>query len=408
MVVAAANPCAKCGACTAVCPVFRSSGRESHSARGKLHLLDVLGAAEASGEFIDIFSACLLCGACAAVCPRGIDIREELIRARESFSLLSGPHGYEKYLTRKLLGVPKGLAGLRVLGTAGQKLFGNYLPQDSGLRLRLAMFSADHLSVVEEKKGDTGEQETGTGQELTWFPGCSSRYLYPEQLDACRHLFSQRGVELLLRDTLGCCGLADWAAGDREGAVKKAKKNIRILEQTSGSIMVSCASCLAQLQTYPQLFQDEEKWQQRAEKVALRLVEFGQCLHQYTTAVADNSNTQEEGIRIYYHTPCHLRYGEQYGDYGRQELLKHAGVELVDLAGGPRCCGQGGLFHVAQPEISARISDALVQDVLALTPHIVTSTCSGCLMQWQQGIAKSGKKVRVLHLSQLLNELRAV
>ena len=93
--------CAKCGACSAVCPVCQSSGQESHTARGKLHLLNVLGVAEASTEFVDIFSACLLCGACSAICPRSIDISKELVNARNSFSSVAGPHGYEKYLARK-------------------------------------------------------------------------------------------------------------------------------------------------------------------------------------------------------------------------------------------------------------------------------------------------------------------
>ena len=171
--------------------------------------------------------------------------------------------------------------------------------------------------------------------------------------------------------------------------------------------MVSCASCLVQLQAYPRLFADETAWQRRAEKIVTRLVEFSHCLHDSAEVTRDEEHDSRQATRVYYHTPCHIRH-EQDEEYSRQELAAHAGVALVELPGGPRCCGQGGLFHVAQPEISNQIRDALVEDVLKLTPDVITTTCSGCLMQWQQGIAKSGRKVRVLHLSQLLNELGAV
>jgi glycolate oxidase iron-sulfur subunit len=89
-------------------------------------------------------------------------------------------------------------------------------------------------------------------------------------------------------------------------------------------------------------------------------------------------------------------------DKAREQLEKTGKMEVIELPGGSRCCGQGGLFHVAHPDISAAIRDQLVQDVLALKPDVVTSTCSGCLMQWQQGLVAAGSEIKVLHLAELL------
>lgn len=399
--------CAKCGACSTVCPVFRSSGRESHTARGKLHLLDVLGLANASTEFVDIFSACLLCGACSAICPRSIDISKELVDARDSFSSVAGPHGYEKYLTRKLLAVPGSLAGLRVLGSAGEKLLGAYLPKSSGLRLRLAMFAdAPSDKAFSEKKSSLLSQPEDI-QSVSWFPGCAARYLYPASLESCRSLFVSHGVTLSFSNALVCCGLADWAAGDIREAQKKGRQNIQILEQRDGPIMVSCASCLAQLQQYPKLFAGESEWLQRAEKITSRLVEFSELLEECEAVEYTESKTKGSKIRVFYHDPCHMRHSSQIVDSSREQLKKYGNVELLELPDGPRCCGQGGLFHIAQPEISGRIRDQLVKDVLQLNPEVITTTCSGCLMQWQQGLAVAGSQVRVLHLAQLLEKVKA-
>jgi glycolate dehydrogenase iron-sulfur subunit len=386
-----------------VCPVYRTSGRESHTARGKLHLLETLGLTKSSSVFVDIFSACLLCGACTAVCPRQIDISKELIAARKSFSALAGPHAYEKYLARKLLDYPGSLAGFRFLGKACGKLLGGRLPGGSGLRLRLALFQDDAFTVyADEQSWDA----VPGGTRLTWFPGCSARYLFPDIIGSCKSLLAHSSFSLHYPDDLACCGLADWAAGDIEGARESGRKNIEAMEATEGPIMVSCASCYAQLKKYPELFTGEgdTSWRTRAKEMASRVVELSEFLENQNPDRNDPAFECEQKLRVFYHDPCHLRHGTGSVDKARQQLQKTGTIEVLELPDGPRCCGQGGLFHVAHPEISASIRDQLVHDVLALAPDVVTSTCSGCLMQWQQGLAAAGSEVKVLHLAQLLEQ----
>ena len=350
---------------------------------------------DSSPVFIDIFSACLLCGACTAVCPRQIRVSREMVTARATFSALAGPHGYEKFLARKLLDHPAGLTGLRILGRSGEKFLGPWLPRHSGLRLRLAQFSEEMVCSVPPREQSCSALPGG--EKLTWFPGCAARYLYPEVISSCRSLLAASGFSLDFPAGLVCCGLAAWAAGDLEGARKSGRRNIQIMESTEGPILVSCASCFAHLLDYPELFADQKKWRQRAEKVASRLVELSSFLAaQGGVAVAGTK------LRVYYHAPCHLRHGTPATDRAEDLLQKSKRVEILELPGGSRCCGQGGLFHVVQPELSASIRDHLVTDVLALRPDVITSACSGCLMQWKQGLAAAGSKVKVLHLAQLL------
>jgi glycolate oxidase iron-sulfur subunit len=60
------------------------------------------------------------------------------------------------------------------------------------------------------------------------------------------------------------------------------------------------------------------------------------------------------------------------------------------------------LFHIGAPEISALIRDRLATKVQALAPDVITSTCSGCLMQWRLAVAAAGIPVKVLHLAELM------
>ena len=138
---AAKKHCAKCGACTPVCPVFRASGNEIYSARGKQHLAEVFSDRQPGPIFEDIFSKCLLCGSCTSVCPQNIDISEEVVEARSAFSRLYGEHGYQKYLARRALNRPELLGAARVLGKTAADILFKRLPPTSGLRHRLALFA---------------------------------------------------------------------------------------------------------------------------------------------------------------------------------------------------------------------------------------------------------------------------
>ncbi|MCK5070275.1 MAG: (Fe-S)-binding protein, partial [Desulfocapsa sp.] len=245
-----------------------------------------------------------------------------------------------------------------------------------------------------------------TGTPLTWFPGCSARYLFPDIIDSCQSLLADMSFSLQYPEGLACCGLASQAAGDIEGAKKSGRKNIEVMETTTGPILVSCASCYAHLKHYPDLFADDVAWQARSEKMASRVVEMSDLLETQKEKEKQLTSKQGQKLKVFYHDPCHLCHGTEDVDRARQQLQKTGQIEVVELPNGPRCCGQGGLFHVAQPEISASIRDQLVQDVLALEPDVVTTTCSGCLMQWQQGLSAAKSDVKVVHLAQLLEQER--
>jgi glycolate oxidase iron-sulfur subunit len=391
--------------------VYRVTGQEAHTARGKLHLALNCDLPGTGAVFEDIFSRCLLCGACSAVCPREIDICGQVVRARAAFPAVSGAHGYEKYLARKALSHPELLASLRVLGRAGAKLFLRYLPEDSGLRLRLALFQQDARAITMGEEVVVASPGFGYKEGLTCFLGCTARYLFPEIVASCEALAGGLGQTLSIPEGLSCCGLAAFSAGDGREAQRCARNNIGILEQTSGPIVITCASCYAHLRRYGELLADDPGWRNRAEAIKGRLVEVSCYLDGRLTPAANLSGVVRqvagEKTRVYYHDPCHLRFGLQGSRImaaPRRVLAHNPNLELLELPDGPECCGQGGLFHISAPEISAVIRDTLAAKVLALGPDVITTTCSGCLMQWRMAIeaAGAGDRVRVLHLAELL------
>jgi glycolate oxidase iron-sulfur subunit len=77
-------------------------------------------------------------------------------------------------------------------------------------------------------------------------------------------------------------------------------------------------------------------------------------------------------------------------------------VKVEELPDGPQCCGQGGLFQVAHPELALQIREQLLDDFSSLA---VQTGCSGCLLQWQLGLAAGNKGIQVEHLAIFIAKL---
>ena len=397
--------CAKCGACTSVCPVYQVTGRESLTARGRLHLLKRL-TRPSSQNYGTIFSACLLCGACKDVCPRKIDTLDLIISARSNIPRQMQHHFWGKLLARKTLSSPKLLSSLCGL----RKNLLDHLPKGSGLWQKLALLPEDYVPQALQLPSieDTPGEQVG----ISYFSGCMARYLSPDISTATRILARKatgRGVEEADRQT--CCGLASFASGNREEAKNIARENIAAFSGHRLPILTSCGSCYHHLRSYPELLQDDPHWGKKAVDFAGRLLEFSEFFLQELEPPPslENSKSERKESRTFYHDPCHLLFGgKKITRAPRQLIKKITGTPPFELAGGPRCCGQGGLFHLAHANLSSQILNHAMEDFRELSAHIVVTTCSGCLLQWQQGLRTAAPECRASHLALLLLEQMSV
>jgi glycolate oxidase iron-sulfur subunit len=395
------SQCAKCGACTVVCPVFQAGGRESLSARGRLHLLEQLDPARASTAYAEILSQCLLCGACRSVCSRGLDPPARFIAARKRLRKSAGSQLLLRAATRKALSNPNLLATIAGLGRS----LLNRLPADSGLRLRLGL-PEEGPAVSQPPLTETPTSKSAP-PALAFFPGCYATHLHKEIGEATKRVAAAfTGKPLLLPKQQSCCGLAAENSGDVSTAKRLAKQNIRAFAGNTLPILTSCASCYSQLRRYPLLFEDAPAWRAKAQAFADRLLEFSTFV---TQAIEADPTFHFAGSltprTVVYHDPCHLRFQPRITNPSRDILRAIPGLLLTELPNGPQCCGQGGLFHLAQPDLAEKIRTRLFSQLKLVPPDLVTTTCSGCLIHIQQGLGHAPAKPQVQHLAILLAEL---
>ncbi len=400
--------CAKCGACTAVCPVYQVSGRESLTARGRLHLLGRLTRPLSSRACREIFSKCLLCGACVQACPRGIDIIDFFLAAREEAGEINITTAIQKALTCKVLDSE---TLMRITGR-GFRFLDNTLPAASGLRPRLGL-KAKPASGGEHGSFINSQPPAAPEPRLLYFTGCLANHLQPVIARSCRELVERiTGHRLYAPPGQTCCGMAAFNAADHQQAMELCKANITIFEQPpyrEQKIFTSCASCFAHLKSYPRLLAHDRQWAVRAAAFARRVEEFSFFLRAEIKPAARHNKTRAETQKIVYHDPCHLRFmaakdQKDFNGAARQLIALAPGLELVELPHGPQCCGQGGLFRLSHPQLSRRIGNKLWQDFAAAAAPLVTTTCTGCLFQWRQGLSEAAAKARVLHLAEVLLE----
>ncbi len=397
--------CAKCGACTALCPVYQATGRETLTARGRLHLLSKMTGdkGKPDPELAEIFSKCLLCGACRKTCPRGLDIPAIIMKARAELPQVSGFSSFKKYLLRQALARPQLLTALAK--TAGPLGLLPELPEESGFRLTLAA----PLGPLDLPDSELSPPESGTGPRTTrtalYFSGCLTQYLAPAIGLAAEALLARLcGFRLLAPEHQSCCGLAARAAGDPEQAKDLARRTIALFDSDEVRdlpVFTTCASCYAGLKGYPALLADDPEWRDRSQAFSDRVREFSSFIIKHRLNQAAGFRSDLPARTVVYHDPCHLRFAGITAP-PRDLIRQTPGLTLLELPHGPQCCGQGGLFKLAHPDLSQVIRQRLVDDFLATEADLVVSTCSGCLLQWQEGLAAAGSKARATHLALLL------
>jgi len=213
--------CVKCGACMAVCPIYRQTGREEMVARGKLDLIGRIAAREKEAPlppgWIEAVDHCLLCCSCEENCSKNVRITEIIAHARRELAAKEGLHPLKKggFALLKSRRLP--LERVIKAGALFQWLWARRLPEKSGLLARLPLPGIDSQTVLPplpaKNLDDRLKQRRidETGRKILYFPGCATRYLFPEM-----------GLDLLfVLEKLGFVGIcrrnfpaAAWSPGE--------------------------------------------------------------------------------------------------------------------------------------------------------------------------------------------------
>jgi len=405
--------CIHCGLCLQTCPTYRSTGAESSSPRGRIHLMRAVaeGRAEPDAAYAEELAFCLLCRHCESVCPAGVRFGEMMEIARGRMTEASPP------------GAPARLA--RWLG------FRFLLP--SRLRLRLAgslLRFAQVLGLDRLAPAILGERGAGL-RHLPRVPPLSVRRLLPPRvpargpekrrvalLEGCvmPELFAHvnratadslaaLGVACEVARDVVCCGSLHAHNGDLEGARALARRAIESFDALRGEdglplpVVGNSAGCTAHLKECHHLFEPGDPWRARAEALAARTAD-------WTEVVA----TELPTLRLHgavpqpvtWDAPCHLCHGQGVRAEPLAVLAKLADVERVELDGSESCCGSAGIYSLLRPADARAVFAPKLAAFQKSGARTLVTANPGCQIQWASGLARAGVEARVVHLAELV------
>ena len=410
-----ARKCVKCGNCMAQCPVYVETLEEPLVARGKLGLIEAVG--EGESEFNKrlgkILSQCLLCGTCAENCPNSIPA-DDIIREARSLLVKEKGLSLPKKAIFKYLLDSKYLMPLLLKGGASlQNLFLKKIPEESGLRLRFPMPVLDQRRLIPPLAPDSfldlhagwvrAEKET---RRVGLFVGCVSNYLFPRIGRSALDLFLRNGVSVFIPKSQRCCGLPAFGSGDEETPRSLARKNIEAFEEEGlKEIVAPCASCASMLKLdYPLLFDESDPFRAQTLSFSSKVKDASQFLGELLPQKTGGNEFSGKSLRVTYHDPCHLRRKLGIFKEPRDLLKALPGLEYVEMAEANRCCGQGGSFNLANYDLSLKILGKKAQAIDESGADIVTTACSGCLLQLMDGLHQQGLKKEVRHLVEMIDQ----
>ena len=87
--------------------------------------------------------------------------------------------------------------------------------------------------------------------------------------------------------------------------------------------------------------------------------------------------TRAEPLRVAYHSACSLQHGQQVRG-APKELLKAAGVTVVEPRDAHLCCGSAGTYSLTQPALSRQLRDNKLNALESGKPDAIVTANIGC------------------------------
>ena len=235
---------------------------------------------------------------------------------------------------------------------------------------------------------------------VSLFVTCLVDQLWSSVGESALEVLRRVGCDVEFDERQTCCGQPAFNTGYRAEARRLARRFIEMYEESrTEAVVCPSGSCTAMVRHFPELFPDDEEWRERAQSVASRTFELGSFL--VRVLKVEDVGARFAG-RVTWHDACHGLRDLNIHSEPRRLIRNVRDAEFVELANADACCGFGGTFSVKYPEISVAILDQKIESIERAGVTAVVAADASCLMQIGGRLSRTGSKVRVMHLAELL------
>ena len=415
--------CSLCSQCADTCPIFQKlsdqfSARSEAAPTFKRALamaLEVDRNLEIIKEeplFKKIFELCLLCGQCTFKCATNASIRDIVMKIREGqrskviapalFYILSHPKLYQ--LMVKFLGLTQGIwrnkLSRRVLSCLPQGLLPTSIPYQ---RYLPALSRSSLKSRYPELVNIPASQA-----DIAYFYGCSSEIFAEPIADSFINIARHNNWRVSLPPQC-CCGEPFGSQGHIEEYHRLARYNIdQLLDYKY--IIAQCPSCIYGIKEYANDFAkvNDKVYEEKARKLVKKLFDPGQFIMEVIGPDKLRPRTRELKQKVTVHLSCHEKLGQKMTatlNHTRNLLNLIPGLEIVEMQAANECCGLGGPWGLGRHyDLTLKLREDKISNVINSQADIVTSWCLGCMLQMRDGLIQAESTIKARHPLELLSE----
>ena len=243
------------------------------------------------------------------------------------------------------------------------------------------------------------ERSPITGKRVQLMVTCLCDAFYDDVAAATVQVLEHLGVEVVFPETQTCCGQPAFNGGDWAASRKVVRHAVKAFAGDD-PVVVPSGSCAAMM--FHGAVLEFEKEPDLADVTAL-----GRRTWELADYIVNGLGVKtwpgNFDATVAFHRACHTR-GTGSGDAAITLLNSLAGVRLVQFGEVEQCCGFGGTFSVAFPNISAAMGDLKLEHIRAAKPDVLVSVDMSCMMHLG-GLAKEeGKPIKTMHVAQVLRD----
>jgi heterodisulfide reductase subunit D len=377
--------CTNCRICAEVCPAVEAAADGKLSGAYRLSALKKilrsrsmfwrrwLRRKELSASEWEDFSQtvfrCTLCANCQEVCPAGIHLKDLWLEARQDLNQ-SG------YYPEKIDTIRENLAESH-----------NVFAEDNEER-------AEWVEDCDDAPEDGFCEETA---DTLYFTGCvASFYPVAQQIPvALATIFQAAEVDFtLLGEDEWCCGFPLLGAGRHEEAQALIAHNMEVVaDKGAREVVFSCPSCYRMWQEHYPYHGKVEIF--HSTSFLLRLIR------------ENRLSFRENPIKVAYHDPCDLGRGAREFEAPRAVIRAIPGVELVELERNRencRCCGGGGNLEMIDGELSSKITERKIKEIMATGAAAVVTSCQQCVRTMTTWVRRNEAPLQVMDIAKFVSK----
>lgn len=401
--------CMRCGMCLPACPTYKETFLETASPRGRVALVRKVqeGELDQSEQLLEYLSLCLDCQACASACPCGVNAGELVAEFTCERKEGRGLGFMEDLILRKLVPHPDrletsmvpmrmyqktGLQNLvRKLGIL--KMFPKQLERMEGLLPDLP--DKPLRQEIQEITPAIGEERGTVG----FFLGCVMSLIFSDASRATIKLLSSLGYKVITPKSQVCCGAPNMLGGDMAGLKVAAQTNIDIFASYDVDFIVTdCGGCGAELKKYGHHLDGYKS----AEIFSGKVRDISQVLALHADQL--RAKLKPLPLKVTYHDPCHITHCQGIRKEPRDLLKLVPALEYRELEAADSCCGSAGTYNIERPEMSDLILKRKLDTIQATGAKILVTSNPGCLLQLKKGLADNLPDVKIMHLTEILEQ----